>query len=841
MFQAYSTTHPQQIETSRTKAVLFRKKEQLEDEERKQVECFRCGRKGHIKRDCRIKLEEANFVRNQDHFLKWTRPVKINGSPVLGLIDTGCTKSVVHPRCVKPKDYLSWKIPNCTASSRKVHFPAAKVTLAIEGKTYDIAVGVSEHLTVDMLMGHDVPHFKKYLREALKEEESIPLTPKVTKSCIVVTRAQKQAENKLAAQEQLEQERDKPVTHMLDTVDVRSVVEEDDPEVTSDEESIVQIAPVPQLPHKNEAETEQGPVELDKLEGSELVRDTTNAVVNEQNIFKTISPEQLKTAQLTDSTLEKIRCKARKENSPYFWQDGILMRMPYHIQGKDLVVVPKAARVKVLQLAHNSMTAGHFGQERTMEANRRQVDWPGIVTDVRELCKSCPICQKAKPAVVAKAPLHPLPILKDPFLHIALDIFGPLRKTKSGNKYILVAMDYTTKWPETFALRNSTAETVVNCLIDLTSRVGVPQEILTENGTNFVSKVVNQFCQTTGVYMIRTFPYHPETDGMVERFNSTLKRLLRKLTQNDKVEWDKCLPFVLWAYHGMVHATTGFFPYKLLFGREMRMPLDELVRFWKEKEVQSEMDITEHIEVMRANMEVVRDIAQQNEEREERAQKHYHDRKVVERKIEVGDFVLVFRPTQKNKLLNEWQGPFLVTKQNTEVTYQVDTGASRNRHKTFHVNAMKSWISPAPAVFLTEDQEMDDLFESNKEIKSNALSLMQHTQITQLKEKYKDIIQDVPGRMCLVHHDILTGNSPPIRLPPYRLAHTPQEVLREEIKNLLEENIIEPSKSPWSAPIVLIPKKDGTTRMCVDYRKLNAVTTGDSYPLPHIEDLIINQ
>ena len=199
-----------------------------------------------------------------------------------------------------------------------MHFPAAKVILTIKGKSYDIAVGVSEHLTVDMLMGHDGPYFKKYLREALKEEESIPLTRKVTKSCMVVTRAQKQAENKIAAQEQLEQETNQPVTHMLNTLDVRSVAEEDDPEVISDEESIVQIAADPELPHKNEAETEQGLVELDEQEGPELVPDTTNAVVNEQNIFKTISPGQLKTAQLTDSTLEKIRCKVGKETAPTF-------------------------------------------------------------------------------------------------------------------------------------------------------------------------------------------------------------------------------------------------------------------------------------------------------------------------------------------------------------------------------------------------------------------------------------------------------------------------------------------------------------------------------------------
>ena len=104
------------------------------------------------------------------------------------------------------------------------------------------------------------------------------------------------------------------------------------------------------------------------------------------------------------------------------------------------------------------------------------MDWPGIAKDVKDLCASCPICQKAGPAIIAKAPLNPLPVIKEPFTRIAMDVFGPLNRTKAGNKYILVLMDYATKWPEAFVLRNVTAEIIVNCLIEVTARIGGPQE-----------------------------------------------------------------------------------------------------------------------------------------------------------------------------------------------------------------------------------------------------------------------------------------------------------------------------------------------------------------------------
>ena len=107
-----------------------------------------------------------------------------------------------------------------------------------------------------------------------------------------------------------------------------------------------------------------------------------------------------------------------------------------------------------------------------------------------------------------------------------MDVFGPLNRTKVCNKYILVLMDYATELPEAFALRNVTAETIVNCLIEATARIVVPQEMLTDNGSNFMSKVMKKYCSMTGIKQIRTSPYHPQTDGMVEHFNATLIRLL---------------------------------------------------------------------------------------------------------------------------------------------------------------------------------------------------------------------------------------------------------------------------------------------------------------------------
>ena len=142
--------------------------------------------------------------------------------------------------------------------------------------------------------------------------------------------------------------------------------------------------------------------------------------------------------------------------------------------------------------------------------------------------------------------------MKEPFKRMVVDVVGPLPHTKSGNKFLLVIMDYATKWPEAFVLRNVTTETVVHCLVEMTARIGV-LELLSDNGSNFTSKVIKQYCETTGIKRLKISPYHPQTDGMVMRFNLILNRLLRKLTQDPKAEWDKFLSYILGTNSCLTH------------------------------------------------------------------------------------------------------------------------------------------------------------------------------------------------------------------------------------------------------------------------------------------------
>jgi len=140
----------------------------------------------------------------------------------------------------------------------------------------------------------------------------------------------------------------------------------------------------------------------------------------------------------------------------------------------------------------------------------------------------------------------------------------------------LVFCDYATRYPEAIPLRSIDAGTVADQLIQLFARMGIPREILSDQGTNFMSQLIKELYNLLHIHRIRTSPYHPQTDGLVERFNKTLKSLLRKLVDKEGRDWNRLLPYILFAYCEVPQGTTGFSPFELLYGREVRGPLDVL-------------------------------------------------------------------------------------------------------------------------------------------------------------------------------------------------------------------------------------------------------------------------
>ena len=172
--------------------------------------------------------------------------------------------------------------------------------------------------------------------------------------------------------------------------------------------------------------------------------------------------------------------------------------------------------------------AGHMRITKTKDRLLQRYYWPGIFTEVANYCRSCEVCQKSDPKRPLKAKMVSMPWIEQPFRRIAMDVIRPLPRTQRGNRFILTICDYATRYPEAVAMPSVEATRIVKELVNLFSHVGVLDEILTDQGTGFMSSLLEEIYQLLHIKKIRTTPYHPQTDGVVEWFNGTLKSMLKK-------------------------------------------------------------------------------------------------------------------------------------------------------------------------------------------------------------------------------------------------------------------------------------------------------------------------
>ena len=587
-------------------------------------------------------------------------------------------------------------------------------------------------------------------------------------------------------------------------------------------------------------------------------REEQKMLDNQENAGLNISAEEMKHLQESDPTLEEVRKTVETKESTVgvglFKKNGLLYRrwLPKNRDGEmyvEQLVLPQKCRETVMKLAHSIPLAGHLGKNKTTNRVLQRFYWPTLFRDIAEYCRSCSACQLATGRKPPKFPLIPRPIITEPFSRIAMDIVGPLPLSRRGNRYILVVCDYATWYPEAVALKTIDAETIAEELVTLFSRVGIPQEILTDQGANFTSHLLTELYKMLRVRPIRTTPYHPQTDGLVERFNQTLKHMLRKsVGKGGKCakDWDTLLPYLLFAYREVPQSSTGFSPFELLYGHAVRGPLDLLGEVWQES-TKVDTNVISHVLAIRERLDATMKLVEQNLSSVQRRQKEWYDQKARQREFLPDDQVLILLPTSQNKLMAKWQGPYRVVKKIGKVNYLIDLHDRQKQMRIYHVNLLKKWETPVSDCYYTTEVSVEEDEEEGQDWRATRkgepklgeqLTMQQKQDLQGLMAEFVDVLQETPGRTDLTEHSIYTGEARPVRLPPYRIPHAYREAVQKEIKEMLKSGIIEPSHSEWSSPIVVVPKKDGSIRMCVDFRRLNSVSPVDPYPMPRTDELI---
>ena len=289
------------------------------------------------------------------------------------------------------------------------------------------------------------------------------------------------------------------------------------------------------------------------------------------------SCEDLVELQKSEESLKQVQRQIQENpdgtssRGGFFLRDRVMYRRWVPVGGEDWreveqLVLPQQCQRVVLELAYSIPLAGHLGRKKTAQRLLQRFYWTTLFKDVEGHCCGCAECQKTAPGRQAVAPLVPLPIVDSLFERIAMDIVGPLPRSRSGYRFVLVVCDYATRWPEVMPLKSIDAGHVDEELMVLFSRVGVPKEILTDQGSNFTSQLLKEVYWLLSIKLIRTSPYHPQTDGLVERFNQTLKAMLRRTGTDEGKDWDKLIPYVLFAYHEVPQLSTGFSPFELVYG-----------------------------------------------------------------------------------------------------------------------------------------------------------------------------------------------------------------------------------------------------------------------------------
>lgn len=416
---------------------------------------------------------------------------------------------------------------------------------------------------------------------------------------------------------------------------------------------------------------------LSRLHSSDILHPGQAATDPFSVLLVGVSATDWRQAQHADPDCQKIQ-KNLASFPAFELLDGLLTKRQFNRRSTwSTVVVPASLRDQVLTECHDGSTAAHQGVEKTYLRAHQSYFWRGMYRDVVDHIKSCSACQRSNAERSLPVPLGE--VQADFPLHkVAMDIVE-LPESEAQFSYVLVMADLFTRYVTCVPLHRTTAEDTIQAFMSgWVAKFGVPQQLLTDRGSNFSARLSEELFRFLRVRKLWTTAYHPQTDGCVERFNRSLIKMLRAMAVEHQESWHHHLPLVTWAYNSSVHSVTGYSPYFLFFGRDPPTSVDSLLS----GSAPSSPSVSDYVRNLRESLrDAYCDLRGSNASRSD-ARSALNDQQ-HSKVFAPGDLVLLLDdPIPQGvagKLVPRWKGPFSVLKKLSSQVYALQGPGSTEK------------------------------------------------------------------------------------------------------------------------------------------------------------------
>ena len=812
----------------------------------------------------------------------------VNGKKMIFLRDSGATRSFLRSDLVESKDInIDKQVRICTpqnnpfmAKTAEASFSCADLNI-IEEQKYEFVLldfGLPADGIIGNDMGSNIPHMED-LFESKKLMSRTEKTSVIEQSELMNIDTDEQLETIARKQKKMSRtrrKRNRKIEHSMIGEDEddywNNIIEQNIPSrynelnselVDIDIEELFQIVETRQSKATREKLTEKAIHETNNPDVQKTVKTKMNNR-DLEDFMMTQDQKLFKEAQKEDKHLRTFWLKAEKGEDNFMISKGLLYKsvMQQDKSTKRVLVVPSIFISKVLHYAHDNVLTGHQGMTRTLTRIKRNFFWPNMSRDAKFYIRSCSICQlTSRPKKKERAPLQSIPASTVPYEEIVIDFIGPLTKTRNGKRFVLMIVDSATRSLEAIPMRTMAAKNVAENLLIFFTRVGIPKVIRSDNGKSFTAKIIRVMEDKLGIAPRFSSIYHPQSQGVTERANDTIKRMMNKFMEEFNNQWDKFLPFLIFAHNDAENATLGFSPHQLVYGRTLRGFGEILKNTWTtdldEENILKPGSLLQYYDTLRDRIQTCLKLAHDNAETKQVKYKKQYDKQSQHRTLEVNDLVLVTLPTTNCKLTAKQEGPYRIIKKVSDTNYVVMRNGKQSR---FHINMLRKFnerhdepwkpenLETLNTVIVTETNVMPNeeiIFpyqeHSQEEFTMNErLTEIQKATLKKLLNKFDSVFSDTPGRTHLAEHKIELTDNTPINLKSYRIPASLKAELDEHIDKLLKLGIIEESNSPYSFPIVICMKKNSNDRirMAINFKRLNAITIKDVFPVLDVDEIL---